>query len=1751
MKDLIDFEANVKFTDIFEMQGIQRMQDMFSDATGVASIITLPNGTPITEPSNFTRLCNDIIRKTPIGCANCIKSDAKIGGQNSCQLVVQECLSAGLWDAGVPISVGGLHIANWLIGQVQTEGVDIEKMLCYADEIGADRKDFLAALDEVPKMTEKRFQKVAEMLLLFANEMSEKAYSNLRLKKEIEEHEIANQNLQKSEESLYITLHSIGDGVITTDRDGYISSMNPVAEQLCGWKLTDAKGKQLTEVFYIINAETRISVDNPVDKVLECGQIVGLANHTVLISKDKTEYQIADSAAPIKNNEGEIIGVVLVFSDVTEKYNLEESQKQSDLRYRNLLNHLETGVVVHAPDTSIISCNPRATQLLGLSEMQLFGKTAMHPDWKFLAENGNDLPLEDFPVNKIIASKQSLTDYIIGIQRPINNDLVWVMVNGFQVLNARNEATEIIISFIDITERKKNDEELINSRADFIELFDKAPIGYHELDSEGRIVHINETELEILGYTKQEVLGVYGWQFVEDKLASRKRIEGKLRGELSYAVNAECIFLQKDGTPIVFLINDKIIKDNNGKITGIRSTLQDITKWKKTEIALHESEKKHRILFLESPDAYLILEDGVFVDCNKETERLLRGSRALIIGQTPYSMSPEFQPNNIKSKISAVQHIEYALKKGKNTFEWIHTRFDGSELYVEVTLSAMVLQGKQTFFTTWRDITKRKQAEEMLLNERLVLRTLIDNMPDAIYIKDMDGRKTLSNIADVKNMGATTEKEVLGKTDFEMLTSEIAQGFFEDDQMVLNSEIPVLNREEYLINDKGEKVWLLTSKLPLFNKNHKIIGLVGIGRDITIRRKAEHALRKSESFLKETQMIAKLGTYTLNLINNTWSSSELLDSLFGISANYYKSIQGWINIIHPDWQKEMNNYLENEVIAKKMKFDKVYKIIKQNNNDERWVHGIGELVFDENMEPVSLIGTIQDITELKQTELELEKQLRLQQILMDISSEYINLPLEKIEDTIHLSLHNLAEFIEADRAYIFDYNTENQLSSNTYEWCGDGIESKIENKKAIPLNKMVNFQAHSQGQVVAIPKVSDLPEGDFKQWLQARELKSIITIPMMINGISVGFVGFDSVKHHHFYTKNEEGLLMTFAQMLVNIHLRRAVEETLQNERLLLRTVIDNIPDTIYAKDLNFRKTLANKAEVELLGAKSEEEVIGKTDAIFYNEDFSTRFMENDKEVIESEIPDFNREGFIINSNNEKHWFLSSKLPLRNKDNQIIGLIGIGHDITNRKLAEEALRKSEEKYRTIFENVQDVFFQLNLEGVVLEISPSIEKLYGYKREEIIGQAISDLYFGNVDNSLDVALFNNRQGVKDFELIIKDKQGDTKVILLNAQIICDTDENPDHIDGSIRDITMRKNAEVALIESQRKFKNILENSPFHIWAFDGEVYNYINKAFFEFSGLEKQEMMTVDKWIKCLHPDDIQSAGRVWNEAWEKKDEHDNYFRLLRKDGVYRDFWCHVVPIFDEYNEFKHFQGFNFDITERKQADEALNKSQNELKKFAAHLQNVREEERIILAREIHDELGQILIAIKIDTGLLKQKTLKLIESSNFTEMSTKFEALTGLVDNTIKTTRKIMTDLRPEVLYLLGFVEAAKLHTTKFQERHNIICNFNSEIPKLSLNVQQSVALYRIVQEALTNIVKHAKATEVNINVTQKESILTMEISDNGIGIDQNQKTRTDSYGMIGMKERVFLLEGHLTITGKIGKGTTIKLQMPYVNPIE
>ncbi len=193
----LDDPEGITFEEVFNIDDIQRLQDQFADATGVASVITNIDGTPITRPSNFCRLCHDIIRKTEKGLANCFKSDAELGKMNPKGPAIQPCLSGGLWDAGAGISVGGRHIANWLIGQVRDETQTDEKMKVYAKQIGADEESVIEAFHKVPAISHEKFGKVAQVLFTLANQLSDSAYRNVQQARFINERKRAEEEKEK------------------------------------------------------------------------------------------------------------------------------------------------------------------------------------------------------------------------------------------------------------------------------------------------------------------------------------------------------------------------------------------------------------------------------------------------------------------------------------------------------------------------------------------------------------------------------------------------------------------------------------------------------------------------------------------------------------------------------------------------------------------------------------------------------------------------------------------------------------------------------------------------------------------------------------------------------------------------------------------------------------------------------------------------------------------------------------------------------------------------------------------------------------------------------------------------------------------------------------------------------------------------------------------------------------------------------------------------------------------------------------------------------------------------------------------------------------------------------------------------------------------------------------------------------------------------------------------------------------------
>jgi PAS domain S-box-containing protein len=193
--------------------------------------------------------------------------------------------------------------------------------------------------------------------------------------------------------------------------------------------------------------------------------------------------------------------------DITKRKEAEVKLKQSEERYRSLMTNLEAGIVVHAPDTSIIMNNLRASELLGLSEDQMKGRVAVDPDWKFIHPDGIPLQLDEYPVNRVKASGEAFNNMIIGVVQPTGNTLVWLTVNGIPAFNLRGEISEIVISFIDITNRRQAEEDIMESNTKFRAIFENNSAAISIISPDTTLVMVNDEYCKMSGYTREEVIG--------------------------------------------------------------------------------------------------------------------------------------------------------------------------------------------------------------------------------------------------------------------------------------------------------------------------------------------------------------------------------------------------------------------------------------------------------------------------------------------------------------------------------------------------------------------------------------------------------------------------------------------------------------------------------------------------------------------------------------------------------------------------------------------------------------------------------------------------------------------------------------------------------------------------------------------------------------------------------------------------------------------------------------------------------------------------------------------------------------------------------------------------------------------------------------------------------------------------------------------------------------------------------------------
>ena len=361
----------------------------------------------------------------------------------------------------------------------------------------------------------------------------------------------------------------------------------------------------------------------------------------------------------------------------------------------------------------------------------------------------------------------------------------------------------------------------------------------------------------------------------------------------------------------------------------------------------------------------------------------------------------------------------------------------------------------------------------------------------------------------------------------------------------------------------------------------------------------------------------------------------------------------------------------------------------------------------------------------------------------------------------------------------------------------------------------------------------------------------------------------------------------------------------------------------------------------------------------------------------------------------------------------------------------------------------------------------------------------------------------------------------------------------------REITERKQAEAALQRSEDRLRLVIETIPAMVFTAlpDGSV-DFVNQRWLQYMGLSLEDVRDWG-WKDTIHPEDRDRSCDHWRAAMAAGQPTENELRVRRADGVYHWILGRFVPLRDESGKIVKWYGVSTDIDNRKRAEEQLKRSNEELHALSARLQSVREEETMRIAREIHDELGATLSSLRWDLEEVEEIVSESADLSPLTALRQKIAALVRLAETIIDTVRRIASELRPTALDEFGLSAALQWHAQQFQARTGIVVDCDCSLDNLDLNREQATAIFRIFQEALTNALRHAQATRVEVVMKQAAGDFVLTISDNGKGITEAEKSVRSSLGLLGMRERAHLIGGEIEIAGAAGRGTVITLRVP------
>jgi len=716
------------------------------------------------------------------------------------------------------------------------------------------------------------------------------------------------------------------------------------------------------------------------------------------------------------------------------------------------------------------------------------------------------------------------------------------------------------------------------------------------------------------------------------------------------------------------------------------------------------------------------------------------------------------------------------------------------------------------------------------------------------------------------------------------------------------------------------------------------------------------------------------------------------------------------------------------------------------------------------------------------------------------------------------------------------------------------LESRVARETNVPFGEFTDYRGvrvFAAARQIASDRDSLVRKVDRAEALAG--FRRRVVLEGLTGGLAVLLLG--SVMVAHDRRAAARGLEEKVKQQQALLEIKQQAEAS--EERF--RKVFEEGPFGMTIIDLNSRFLNVNQAFCSMLGY-TKEELTGRTFAEITHPEDVEKNRDLTQQAFQGSIPSFRFEKRYVAKDGRIVWANLAAALIRDSEGRILHGLGMLEDITERKRAEEELRLSEEKFAKAF-RASPAALSLSRfsDGRLLEVNDTFLSMFEYKREEVIGKTSLELnlWVDPGDRTWLVEELQRSGRTRNKEIRHWSSSGRMLNVLSSAETL-DLGGVPCLL-ATFVDITQAKEAQEALRLSEHRYRDFISHSNEGVWRVELEQpipvdlpveesverflrYGYLaecNQAQARNLGFASTDDLIGKRLGDLISSSDeerLDSFRSAVRGGWQNRTVE---FQGRDREGNPKFLLRTETPIVEQ-DRLVRVWGITRDLTELKRAEEQVHHAFEQLRALAARLQNIREEERKRVAREIHDELGQALTAIKIDLISLIRD---LPPGSRPPEPRT--EALLKLVDGTILAVRRISTDLRPGILDDLGLVATVEWAGEEFEARTGTRCQLTLPPDDLDIDPERATAVFRIFQETLTNVARHAEASAVEVRLTEEGGDLILEVHDNGKGIPEERLSTGRSLGILGMRERAVLLGGDLTIRGIPGAGTTVSVRIP------